>query len=303
MTAASEGPSVEGNGFLCEQADLIGLSWALRSDPGMLRAGNEDFAAACMLDGPVVRDLPAALFVVADGLGGHAAGEVASRLAVDTVVEHFRRTQARPSRQALRTAVRAANAALLDASGTSERHGMATTLTAMAIAGHQAVIAHVGDSRAYLLRKGEVVQLTSDHSQVGEMLRRGLLSPDQAARHPARSVLTRCLGRELVVPVDLTTVDTADGDIFLICTDGLWDLVGRDEISALAEESELAADRLATSVLAEELVRKALERGAPDNVTAVVVKLRTGCPPAKPGAAKDRSGRLSVARWVRRSNK
>jgi serine/threonine protein phosphatase PrpC len=241
----------------------------LRSHPGRVRQENEDFVGAYA---PEDWDELGAVFVVADGMGGHAAGEVASRIAVETVLQTWVSGSVSRPGNALRSAVRAANTAVFAASMDREYHGMGTTLVSLALIGGEAFITNVGDSRAYHVRHGTCSQLTSDHSRVGEMLRMRLITPEQAANHPARSQLTRSLGGEPGVQVDLLTAEPHAGDAFVLCSDGLWDLVSRREIAeAVARPSGEAA---------ESLIETALERGAPDNVTVVVVAITEGHPVA-----------------------
>ena len=243
--------------------ELQQLAWALRSHPGAVRPENEDFVGAYV---PPESDEQGALFVVADGMGGHAAGEVASRLAVEAVLGAWATGRPAPPHQALRTAVRAANATVFAASLDHEHQGMGTTLTALAVSGNEVHVAHIGDSRAYLVRKRQCTQLTSDHSRVAEMLRMRLITPEQASVHPARSMLTRSLGSGPGVRVDLVQAQVESGDAFVLCSDGLWDLVSKSEISA-------AVGKETADEAAEEMLRAGLERGAPDNITVVVVRI------------------------------
>ena len=264
-------------GVSSAHAELSAFSWALRSDPGVQRPDNEDFVGAYAPDEPEERG---PLFVVADGMGGHAAGEVASRIAVETIFREWTTGSGGAPHQALRAAARAANTAVFAASLDQERRGMGTTLTALALAGDEAVVAHVGDSRAYLVRDGQCSQLTSDHSRVGEMLRMRLITPEQAAHHPARSQLTRSLGHDPAVQVDLVRSDIAVGDVFILCCDGLWDLVSRADI---AQKVEAEPDEAAAGLL-----ELALERGAPDNVSVIVVRVTALAAQAATGASASR---------------
>src|SRR5439155_9805764 len=143
------------------------------------------------------------LFGLADGMGGHAAGEVASRVAVETVLQRWTEGSGGQPHQALRAAVRDANAAVYDAAMEEGRRGMGTTLTALTLSGREAIIAHIGDSRAYLVRGRTCTQLTADHSRAAEMVRMKLITPEQAANHPARSMLTRSLGGQPAVQIDI----------------------------------------------------------------------------------------------------
>lgn len=261
-------PPEAGNGQLASGGASDTVEWAYVSDPGSGRENNEDYAGAIAPE--EAGDVP--LFVVADGMGGHAAGEVASRIAVETVLSSWSAGGTAPTHQRLRSAVRAANVAVFDAGQDNERKGMGSTLTALALAGTEVAIAHAGDSRAYLVRGGQASQLTADHSRVGEMLRMRLITAEQAAVHPARSMLTRCLGTEPMVQVDLIRQPSEVGDIYVLCSDGLWDLVGRGEIATItlggAEEPPPTPAQAAAA-----LIELALKRDAPDNVTVVVVRL------------------------------
>ena len=266
-----------GNGRLAEHAVLAKLAWALHSEPGDVRPHNEDFAGAYA---PTVPDDAwdrGPLWVVADGMGGHAAGEVASRLATETVLASWANGAPAAPAAALRDAIRRANAAVLDASHEIGRRGMGTTVVALTFAGTEALIANVGDSRAYRVRERECTQLTTDHSRVAEMLRMRMISPEQAATHPARSMLTRSLGAELMVQTEISKEPLRKDDTFVLCTDGLWDVVPRTDIAdvvAALDKGELAT----TADAAALLVGTAIERGAADNVTAVVVRLTSDRP-------------------------
>jgi PPM family protein phosphatase len=282
----TESAETAGNGPLAAHAVLGKLSWALRSEPGEVRPHNEDYAGAFALTTPDDSWDRGPLVVVADGLGGHAAGEVASRVAVEAALAEWSGGTPQAPRQALRNAVRAANVAVYDAALERSRQGMGTTITALTVAGHEALIAHVGDSRAYLVRRGECTQLTSDHSKVGEMLRMRLLTPEQAANHPARSMLTRSLGADPAVQVDLVNNDVARGDVFILCSDGLWDTVARSELAEIAGSLVGPSSGSAVGV-ADTLVDLALKRGAVDNVTAAVVHVTSDRP--VPAAAGRRS--------------
>ena len=244
-------------------AELPELSWALRSHPGAVRSDNEDFVGAYS---PHVIEDHGPLFVVCDGMGGHAAGEVASRMAVETVLTTWTTAYPTPTQQAIRAAIRQANSAVFGASLDVETRGMGTTCTALALSGAEAFVGNVGDSRTYLVHRGQCSQLTSDHSKVGEMLRMRLITPEQAANHPARSQLTRSLGAAPGVQVDVVRTPIHKGDSFVLCSDGVWDLVSRQEIAQACALPSVAEG-------AEKLIALSLERGAPDNVTVLVVRV------------------------------
>ena len=234
------------------------------------------------------------LFIVADGLGGHDGGEVASRIAAHTVINAWYKGSS-PSPQAMRSSVRKANAAVFGAAYEYDHQGMATTVTALAIDGDEAIIAHVGDSRAYMVRHSRAEQLTNDHSQVAEMLRRGLLTPEQAANHPARSVLTRCVGLAPSVSVDLMRRPFSRGDIFVLCTDGLWDMLARQEIADISGSLDRESSPADVEEVVDRMVNTALERGATDNVTAVVVLAIDSSPAINPP-----NSRGMFKRWIHR---
>lgn len=280
---ATDEEETSGNGTVQAHGVLAKLSWAIRSEAGDVRPHNEDFAAAFAPTTPDDAWDRGPLFVVCDGLGGHAAGEVASRLAVDTALASWTKGPPAAARQALRTAARAANVAVYDAALEQGRRGMGTTFTALTLAGHEALVAHVGDCRAYLVRDEQCTQLTPDHSRAGEMLRMKLITAEQAATHPARSMLTRSLGAEPTVQVELITSPLLAGDTFVLCSDGLWESVRRAEVVAAAVS--IGTDASPTPAqAADTLVELALKRGAPDNVTAVVVRVKSDRPiPAASG--------------------
>jgi protein phosphatase len=153
---------------------------------------------------------------------------------------------------------------------------MGTTLLALTLSGREAHIAHVGDSRAYVVRDGECQQLTNDHSRVAEMMRMKMITPEQAATHPARSQLTQSLGADPLVRVDLVRQQLQTGDVFLLCCDGLWDVVTRADIANAT--GELGKTLRHPSELAEHLVETAIQRRTADNVTALVVQVTSDQP-------------------------
>jgi serine/threonine protein phosphatase PrpC len=225
---------------------------AVRSDIGRLRQRNEDAY--------LVRD---SLFVVADGMGGHRGGDVASALALETI------ESGAPDDATLRGLVediKRANQAVLER-GEADRdlRGMGTTITALLVEDGRAHVAHVGDSRAYLLRDGTLQQLTEDHTLVQRMVREGRLTEDEAAHHPQRSVLTRALGVEEEVPVDELTLDVHAGDRLLLCTDGLTTMIDRGRIQKiLARERDPQA-------ACDKLIDAANRAGGDDNITVIVL--------------------------------
>lgn len=209
------------------------------------------------------------LYLVADGMGGHTAGQVASGLAMDAMLEAVRCGtvgDGSPTER-LRRAVAAANDLIF---GTAEEQpglaGMGTTLVALLVAGGRAAVAHVGDSRVYRVRAGRIRQLTDDHSLVGELQRRGEISADAAREHPHRHVLTRALGVRADAEPDLAELGFESGDVFVLCTDGLTQHVRDEEI----EKSVVAGADLAEAC--ERLVALANARGGEDNITVLLVR-------------------------------
>lgn len=228
------------------------------SDPGRVRNNNEDSYF-----------VGARIFCVADGLGGHQAGEVASGLATESLTE----LDSKPLEEivpGLPDAVRRANRLIYEAAREdSSKAGMGTTMTAVTIDGAAAHIAHVGDSRAYLLRDDSVDLLTEDHTVVGRMVAEGLMTEEAAETHPQRSILTRALGTERSVEVDVLHVSLRGGDRLLLCSDGLSNVIAGPELPRLAGAA--AGDDLAE--ICDALIRIANERGGPDNITVVLVEV------------------------------
>jgi serine/threonine protein phosphatase PrpC len=235
------------------------LRAAALSDVGRRRRTNEDrYGLAPELG----------LFLVADGMGGHTAGQVASGLASDGVLEAVREGGPDASlTERLRRAVASANERIFStAEAKPELSGMGTTLVALLVAGGRAAIAHVGDSRGYRVRAGRIRQLTDDHSVVGELQRRGEISADAAREHPHRHVLTRALGVRSEAEPDLGEITLEHGDVFVLCTDGLTHHVRDEEIAkAAAGEGDLEA-------ACRGLVFLANARGGEDNVTVLLVR-------------------------------
>ena len=211
------------------------------------------------------------VFAVADGLGGHNAGEVASRLAVEPLAAFDRAVEGTPDdrlAEALERAVDAANRAVYQrAQNDAKVRGMGTTLTAVAISNGSAHLAHVGDSRCYLIRGGEITQLSSDHTLVARMVQEGKLTPEQAETHPQRSILTRALGAEPEIDVDTLELQLAPGDRLILCSDGLSSVIGDDQILATLAESKGLKEAC------KRLIDAANARGGPDNITVVVIEV------------------------------
>ena len=200
---------------------------------------------------------------VADGMGGHNAGEVASAMAIETYAKYMRDVD-RITAEAMRAAVTRANDAVYRASLESpEVSGMGTTFSALGMEGSSAFIAHVGDSRIYLFRRGALMQVTTDHTLVEEMVMKGLITVREARVHPKRNIITRALGTDARVDIDLLQIDMLPGDVFFLCSDGLSNHVPEREIRHTAMSAAPWQDKL------RYLVGVALENGGPDNITAM----------------------------------
>ena len=261
------------------------LAWrhAVASDRGLLRDINEDSAFA-----------GTRLVAVADGMGGHAAGEVASAAAIAAIAQLDELgIDAGDPAEALRDAVLEANTNLrLMVGGDSDLQGMGTTLTALVADGDHLVLAHIGDSRAYRLRNGELTQLTTDHTLVQQLVEQGRLAPEDVHTHPQRSLITRAVdGREGVEP-DMEVLEVEAGDRYLLCTDGLSGVVSDETLGAVLGDGDLEA-------VAERLVDLTLRAGAPDNVTCVVADVVeeaavAGAPASRAGAANGETTRGSA---------
>jgi PPM family protein phosphatase len=222
------------------------------------------------------------LFVVADGMGGHAGGDVASAIAVNRISETDHQYYASPqdAEFALQSALVAANQLLAETVFEHpELTGMGTTVSAMIRVGDSIAIAHIGDSRIYLLREGELTQITVDHTFVQRLVDSGRITPEEAAVHPRRSVLMRVLGDIDAAPeIDTSILGTTAGDRWLLCSDGLSSYVTEERIH------EIVAQQLPPQEIAEELVKESLDHGAPDNVTVVVADID---PPDAPAGSPE----------------
>lgn len=243
------------------------------SDVGKKRSANEDSHFA---------DQELKLFVVADGMGGHAAGEVASKIAVDAIADFIQFTNhdkditwpyefdesLSMNGNRLKTAIQTAHAKVLETTGNKkELQGMATTVVAILVEEGKTQVAHVGDSRAYLIREGKLIQITSDHSWVNEQLRSGAITSSQARNHPYRNIVTRALGGPNPVDVDVSQEEMLDGDIILLCSDGLNTMITDEDILTIVSENAEDIEKACQA-----LIDRANQNGGEDNITAILVK-------------------------------
>lgn len=242
---------------------FIGVS----TDKGKVRKNNQDSYF-------VSEDTELPLFIVADGMGGHKAGEVASNMAVEIVKDFFieKKEELKKNKvdilKFIRSAVEKANTIIYKKSiENDEFHGMGTTITMAYIFENKLYIGHVGDSRAYLLRNNKFIQITEDHSLVAEMVKKGSISEEEAECHPQRNIITRAIGTDDEVITDIIVEDIYKDDILLLCTDGLTNMMNDDEIK------EILINKIDLQKNCNSLVKKANRLGGIDNVTVIAIKL------------------------------
>jgi len=252
------------------------ISCAGNTDVGVVRSGNED---------SFLLDCARGLFIVADGMGGHAAGEVASEMAVRIIANELGSLRGMSDGEAagkMRTAIRKANAEIFDRTlAEHDKRGMGTTATVMVLFSRRYLIGQVGDSRAYLLREGDFLQLTKDHSYVQEQVDAGLLTPEQARTHPYSNVITRCVGANEDVAPDIYFGNLEQGDRVLLASDGLTGMLEDQQIAVIMGDEENP------EVCVNKMITDANRRGGLDNITAIVVRVDsadgvTGEVPAAP---------------------
>jgi protein phosphatase len=253
------------------------ITCAARTDVGLIRSGNEDNYTVSPDRG---------VFIVADGMGGHAAGEVASEMVVSGVsrdLGSFKGTSLDEAVARMTAAVRAANAAVFERTLIEhDKRGMGTTVTVLVLHSNRYLIGHVGDSRAYLLRDSVFHQLTKDHSYVQEQVDAGYLTPEQARTHPYSNVITRCVGASGDVVPDIFSGTCREGDVFLLASDGLTGMVEDDGLGAILRTPG-SPERWV-----ERMVAEANRRGGLDNITAVIVRVDSvEAPAADPTATQD----------------
>ena len=234
------------------------MTAALRTDIGRVRKQNEDAAWL---------DEKRGIYVVADGMGGHLAGEVASAMAIDAIKRMVQKNDIASISLLRETVVGAHEAISARARENQNCSGMGTTISAMWRGGHYMYIAHVGDSRIYRLRKGELEQITQDHSLVEELVRAKIISREEARNHPRRNIITRALGTPGENAPDLLAADMEAGDLWLLCTDGLTGMVEDDQIERVLSSGE-SLDKMA-----DILMKMALAAGGRDNVTLILCRV------------------------------
>ncbi len=251
--------------------ERLEVEFAQISDPGQVREQNEDYLGHVAPAGAAQARTHGWLFALADGVGGQDRGEVASRVAVESILEGFRRA---PAGEMLSTLlprlVQAANARVLEEGLAARSRGpaMATTVVACALRFDRAVVAHVGDSRCYLIRRGEATLLTRDHTVASEQVRLGVLSKPEAAAAPTRHLLSRSLGQELFVSAEVSDHTLLPGDVLVLCSDGLHGAVDTREIARLAALHRDLANA------AQELATLANQQDGSDNISVQLVRVR-----------------------------
>jgi PPM family protein phosphatase len=240
----------------------VHFTCAARTDIGIVRSGNEDNYLMLAENG---------IFIVADGMGGHAAGEVASEMAVRITSQQIGSLRGLSDEEAgerVRTAIRAANDAIFERTlSEQDKRGMGTTATVLVLLPQRYLIGQVGDSRAYLFRDGQFQQLTKDHSYVQEQVDAGLLTPDQARVHPYSNVITRCVGAGSDVEPDIYRGEVRAGDLFLVASDGLTGMVDDRRLA------QLLGSRADPERKVQALISEANGRGGLDNITAIIVQV------------------------------
>lgn len=250
---------------------MLELTFAERTSPGLVRANNEDAQGHVIGSTQAQRQALGWFFCLADGMGAHASGEIASQLAVETACDSFLKGPKGVMHVSLlpRIVQQANNAVYDKGHEKSERNTMGTTIVCCALRFDSAVISHVGDSRCYLLRNRKLSQLTHDHTMHNEHVRLGIVASEDAGSGDGRNILTRALGLELFVAADTITVNVMPGDVLLLCSDGLHGYVSGHDIEAILLSSK------DIDSAAEELIAATLRAGAPDNVSVTLLHIRS----------------------------
>ncbi len=244
------------------------ISFASASHVGMVRSENQDAVGHSPLESTGLSSPKGQLFVIADGMGGHAGGSEASRLAVDTIQKTYFECPSGSIRECLTRAFKAANAVIYETSlNTPQLNGMGTTCIALVMQGNSATIMHIGDSRLYRISARTIEQLTHDHSKVADMVRRGLLTQEEATVHPERSMLYRAMGVRLDMQFDvLDNIALGSNEFYLMCTDGLTSVVEPHEIQEIVLSRPLQG-------VCNTLIDMANSRGGPDNITVQCIQV------------------------------
>jgi protein phosphatase len=250
----------------------LGLTIACKTDLGRVRENNEDKFEYFLSEDPASLATRGQVFLVCDGMGGHAAGQIASELACKTYIDVYLNHGSPSPQLAAEAAVSAANRFVYDIATTIPgRKGMGTTLSALMLVQDQAIVAQVGDSRVYRLRGGAIQCLTQDHTWVDEAIKRGEITPDQASTHPYRHVLTRAIGTEPSVAPDILISEVMQGDTYLLCSDGVMNHVSDDQLQTMLDQNT-------PSRAAWKIVNSALMDGGSDNTTVIVVRVDSVLP-------------------------
>jgi len=257
-------------------SSMLELEFAQLSDPGKVRTNNEDYLGHWLPATPELARSHGWLFAVADGVGGQEMGEVASRLAVESLTEGFRR--AKPGElhtTVLARLVQAANTRVYEAGREASPGGvaMATTVVACVLRYDKVVVGHVGDSRCYLIRRGHATALTRDHTMVADQVRLGVMSAKDAATASTRHILSRSLGHELFVAVDTSEHQLMSGDFLLLCTDGFHAAIPEDELGGLIAH-HVHGEEADIEVATRKLVELAVQRDGGDNTTVQLIHIR-----------------------------
>jgi len=246
----------------------VHITCAGRTDVGIIRSGNEDNYLMVPDKG---------VFIVADGMGGHAAGEVASEMAVRVIAREVGSLQGLNDEQVaerMRLSIRAANGAIFERTLTEhDKRGMGTTVTALTLYGNRFLIGQVGDSRAYLMREGKLTQVTKDHSYVQEQVDAGYLTPEQARTHPYSNVITRCVGANADVMPDVYVGSARANDLFLLASDGLTGMLEDPQLAEILRTGRMPQEQVDT------LIEEGNRHGGLDNITAIIVRIDSVEPP------------------------
>lgn len=246
---------------------MFNLTIAQQTDVGRTRESNEDSMLSFVPEDSQLLANKGALFVVSDGLGGHTSGEVASAMAAQVIRDSYYQDADEDTAASLQRAIKQANRAIVERAAQNEAwSGMGTTVVAAVLRDDTLYAANVGDSRVYIVRGDTIRQITEDHSWVAQQIRAGQMTPEEARAHPKRNVIYRCLGEDKDVEVDLFTEQVQDGDLLVLCTDGLSGQISDDELLAMVQQYQPQES-------VQRLIARANENGGPDNITAIVVQV------------------------------